>query len=83
MQNYAQAGISAVCRPLMSLLSVYAVAVVNALMCSLKSTEWSRLCGSFTAVAFLYVCLILIAVHYLDFVQITRVGNSNPAFELF
>ena len=41
-KNYAQARILAVCRQLMSLLSVHALPVVNALTRSLKSTARSR-----------------------------------------
>jgi len=41
-KNYAQTRISAVCQCLMSLLSVHALPVVNALTRSLKSTAWSR-----------------------------------------
>ena len=86
-KNYAQAYISAVCWPLMSLLSVHALPVVNALMHSLKSTTRSRAARFFHCRCisnfFLYACLILISVHYLDFFKFNWVGNSNPAFELF
>jgi len=41
-KNYAQARISAVCQPLMSLLSVHALPVVNTLTRSLKLTARSR-----------------------------------------
>ena len=82
-KNYAQARISAVCRPLMSLLSVHAVPVVNALTRSLKSTTRSRAVQIFHCHC-ISICLLYSNRHSLfGFFQITSIGNLNPAFELF
>jgi len=82
-KNYAQARISAVCRPLMSLLSVHALLVVNALTRSLKSTGRSKAVRIFHCHC-ISVCMLDFNRHSLfGFFQITGVSNSNPAFELF
>jgi len=82
-KNYAQARISAVYRPLMSLLSVHALSVVNALTRWLKSTARSRAVQIFHR-GCISVCLLDSNCRSLfGFFQITEVSNSNPAFELF
>jgi len=82
-KNYAPARISAVCRPLMLLLSVHALPVVNALMRLLKSTVRSRAMRIFHCRC-IFICLLDSNNRPLfGFFQITGVGNSNPAFELF
>ena len=83
-KNYTQARNSAVCRPLMSLLSVCALLVVNALTRSLKSTVRSRAVRIFHCHC-ISVCLLNSNCHSLFgfFFQITGVGNSNRAFKLF
>jgi len=82
-KNYAQARISAVCRPLMSLLSVHALSVVNALTRWLKSTARSRAVQIFHR-GCISVCLLDSNRRSLfGFFQITEVSNWNPAFELF
>jgi len=82
-KNYAPTRISAVCRPLMLLLSVHALPVVNALTRLLKSTVRLRAMRIFHCCC-IFICLLDSNNRSLfGFFQITRVGNSNPAFELF
>jgi len=82
-KNYAQACISAVCRPLTSILGVHALPVVNALMHSLKTTAQSRAVQIFHCRC-TSICLLDSNCRSLfGFFQITEVCNSNPAFELF
>ena len=74
-KNYAHAHISAVCRPLMSLLSVHALPVVNALTRRLKSTARSRAVQSFHCRC-ISICLLDSNRRSLfGFFQITKVSN--------
>ena len=81
-KNYAQARISAVCRPLMSLLGVHAVLVINALTHSLESKALSRAVRIFHCGCISVYLLDSNRCSLFEFCQITGVGNSNPAFEL-